>query len=327
MDKVLVTGATGFVGREVVRQLLALGKEVTGLGRNLPTEKIPFIKVDLADAADLKKALWGKSFDCIIHTASLPGDTGDPTQMVRINVNGCLNILEYARNSEVKRFVLTSSISAYGWYPATKFSPPDYLPVDENHPCRPKDMYSTTKRVQELLALTYFNQYGLPVTILRLTAVVGPHGRGGGRGWREFAVELSQGKKVRIPHFSAEEMCHYVDLRDAAMMHFVAAEHQGAVGEIFNCCGPKPTRGFEFKEIVQTLFPGIEVEFGFPWSMAQGGEICFSMLKAKEKICFEPKYTLADSIKSIKDWINAGGLEQEDVSTISYRSGIAKNEE
>ncbi|MEM2146844.1 MAG: NAD(P)-dependent oxidoreductase [Candidatus Jordarchaeaceae archaeon] len=326
MNKFLVTGSNGFIGREVVKQLLVAGKEVTGLGRNLPKEKIPFIKADLTDAECLKKALSGKSFDCIIHTASLPGDTGNPEQMVKTNVNGCLNILEYARNSRVEKFVLTSSISAYGWYPATKFIPPDYLPVDENHPCRPKDMYSTTKHVQEMLSLTYFHQYGVPVTILRLTAVVGPQGRGGGRGWREFAIELSQGKRVRIPHFSEVEMCHYVDLRDVARMHIAAAEHPRAVGEIFNCCGPAPTRGSEFKEIVQKLVPGIEVEYGFPWSMAQGGEICFSMSKAKEKISFEPIYTLADSIKSIMDWVSAGGLEREETSDISYKSGIVKGE-
>ena len=187
MDKYLVTGASGYVGREVVQQLLDLGSEVTALDLVEPDQNIPFIKADLTDPVALEQALAGKTFDRILHIASLPGDTGDPQQMVRVNVNGCLNMLEYARKTNVKRFVQTSSISAYEWYPATKFNPPDYMPVDENHPLRPKDMYSSTKQIQEILAMTFYHQYGLPVSILRLTAVVGPYGRGGGRGYREMA--------------------------------------------------------------------------------------------------------------------------------------------
>lgn len=326
MDKVLVTGATGFIGREVLSQLRAQGKQVTALGRTPPEDKdVPFIKADLTDAVSLEQALGTASFNFIIHTASLPGDTGDPQQMVRVNLNGCHNLLEYARKARVGRFVLTSSISAYEWYPATRFNPPDYMPVDEDHLCRPKDMYSTTKRMQELLALTYHHQYGVPATALRLTAVIGPRGKGGGRGWLSFAQKLDEARSVQVPHFSAQELCHYVDLRDVGRMHLAAAEHPSAVGEIFNCCGPGPTRGNEFAEVLRQLVPGIEVEYDFPWSMAQGGELVFSMSKAKKLIDFEPIHSFADSVKSIKDWVDAGGLGREAAPrNESYTGGIGK---
>lgn len=326
VESVLVTGATGYVGQEVVRQLVNLGKKVVGLGRTFPTGKISFIQADITDVTGLEKALSSHSFDCIMHIASLPIDMGDPQQMVRVNVNGCLNMLEYARITKVKRFALASSISAYGWYPATKFNPPDYMPVDENHPCRPKDMYSTTKRVQELLAIDYYYQYGVATTVLRLTAVVGPCGRGGGRAWREFGEKLAEGKKVQIPHFSADELCHYVDIRDVARMFIAVMEHPKAVGEIFNCCGVAPTRSSEFADIVKSLVSGIKVEYGFPWSMAQGGEIRFDMSKAERLIGFKPRYTLADAIKSIKDWIDSGGLEKEKkkAAGASYLEGVGK---
>jgi len=322
MKTVLVTGATGYVGCEVVRQLFECGKTVTTLSRTTPEDDAEHILADFTDAERLTGALDGRSFDCIMHIGSLPGDTGDPAEMVRVNVNGCLNLLEFARKSETKRFVLSSSISAYEWYPATKFSPPDYMPVDEDHPCRPRDMYSTTKRMQELLAMTYFHQYGLLVAVLRLTAVVGPRGRGGGRGWREFAEKLAEGQHVQIPHFSLEELCHYVDYRDVGRMHIVAGENPGAVGQIFNCCGPGPTRGTEFAEAVRNVAPGITVECGFPWSMAQGGEIAFSMAKAKERMNFEPKYTLADSVRAIKDWVDAGGLKSHQCERETFGSGV-----
>lgn len=324
MDKYLVTGASGYVGRAVVEWLLDAGKEVTGLGDQItPDQDIPFIQVDLSDSLAVKQALSETAFDRILHIASLPGDTGDPEQMVRVNVNGCLNLLEYARRVQVKRFVLTSSISAYEWYPATKFNPPDYMPVDEAHQLRPKDMYSSTKQIQEILTMTYYYQYRVPATALRLTAVVGTHGRGGGRGYREMAEQLASGKRVQIPHFSAAELCHYVDLRDVARMHAVLAEHPAAVGQIFICAGPEPVTGAEFVDAIHRVVPGIQAEFGFPWSMAQGEQIAFSMKKAKELLGFVPEYTLEDSIRSIVEWTKAGGLGEEHVAKDeAYGTGV-----
>ena len=107
-------------------------------------------------------------------------------------------------------------------------------------------------------------------------------------------------------------------------MHVVAGEHPNAVGEIFNCCGPAAVRGSEFAGIVERAVPGIEVTTGFPWSMAQGGEISFDMSKAKRLLGFEPQYTLEDSIRSIKEWVDAGGLEEEErlESDGAFESGV-----
>jgi len=325
INNVLITGATGYVGCEVVKQLKKSEKKVTALGRTVPKEEINFIQADLTDQEELKQALKDKSFDCIIHLASLPGDTGNPLQMVKVNINGCQNILEFARESKVKRFVLASSLSAYEWYPGTKFNPPDYLPVNEKHPCRPKDMYSTTKYMQELLALTYYYQYKVPVTIIRLTAVVGPGGKGGGRSWRKFAESLAEGKRIQIPHFNSNELCHYVDKRDVARMFIAAAEHPKATGEIFNCAGPEPIRGFEFAAIVKELVSGIKIEYGFPWSMAQGKELSLDMTRAEKLIGFKPIYTMTDTIKSIKNWVDSGGLEKETAKKESFEGGVVTN--
>ncbi len=325
MTKVLVLGAAGFIGTELVRQLKKRGDEICALYHSHKAdETIENVQGDLTDTNSVNRALKGRSFDVVYHVASLPGDTGNPFEMMNVNVYGLLNLLEWARKNPVKRYVISSSISAYEWYPATKFNPPDYMPVDENHPCRPKDMYSVSKRMQEMLALTYYHQYQVPTTALRLTAVVGPSGKGGGRGWREFAEMLKEGKKVQIPHFSPEELCHYVDIRDVARMHIAVSEHPKAVGEVFNCCAKEATRGTEFIEIVKKLVPGIEVECGFAWSMAQGGEISFDMTKAKELIGYEPQYTLADAIQDIKDWVAAGGLEGDKVKRRQFGAGVER---
>jgi nucleoside-diphosphate-sugar epimerase len=94
-------------------------------------------------------------------------------------------------------------------------------------------------------------------------------------------------------------------------MHVAVAQAPQAVGQIFNCCGPRPTSGHEFAAILNRHFPGIVVQTGFPWSVAQGGKIEFDMSKAKRLLAFQPQYTLEDSILAIKDWVAAGGLEHE----------------
>ena len=305
----LVTGGTGFVGRELVRQLLDRGDKVAVLSRRRPLEEVKWLECDLLDAKGLSGQIAQLSPDVIYHLASLPGDTGNPQEMVEVNVTGLTNLLEAARASKVSRCVHSSSISAYEWFPATPFRPPLEMPVTEDHPCRPCDMYSSTKRIQEILVETYFHQYQLPTSILRLTAVVGPGGAGGGRMWREFAEQLQAGDKGQLPLKSPEELSHFVDLRDVAQMHLLTGEHPAAVGETFNCCASQATRGSEFAAIVESLVPGIQAAFGFPWSMAQGGEIEFDMSKMKRLLGFAPQYTLRDAVQSIYDWVQAGGLK------------------
>jgi nucleoside-diphosphate-sugar epimerase len=325
MTRSLVVGASGYVGRELSRHLAGRGDDVWGLGRSPQPRRLPgrWIQADITCWPELKAALSGQAFDVVFHAASLPGDTGDPRQMVDVNITGLTNMLVLARDMGPHRFVLTSSISALEWYPGTKFSPPDYMPVDEEHPARPRDMYSSTKRMQEILALTFYHQYGLPVTVLRLTGVVGPEGRGGGRSYRVFAEKMREGKRIQIPHFSMDEVCHYVDYRDVARMHAVVGDHPAAVGEIFNCVGRRPTSGSEFAAAVQRVVPGIEVEVGFPWSQSQGGQIAFDMSKAKRVLGFVPEYDIEDSLRALKQWADAGGLEEDaPASDASFSAGV-----
>jgi nucleoside-diphosphate-sugar epimerase len=309
MNKYLVTGCNGFVGKELINHLKNNNKKFIGIDQNVQ-EGDNSIQVDITDSNDLNKALCNEPVDYIIHLASASRDIGNDTQMVKINLNGLQNLLEYALKLKAKRFVLASSTSSYGYYPSTKFETPEYMPVNEKHICRPKNIYSTTKLMQELLTLNYYYQHNLPVAILRFTAVVGPAGSGGGLIWMDFARNLAEGKKIQIPHFSPEELNHYVDIRDVARMLITASENNNAVGEIFNCCGPKPTRGYEFEKIIKEISPGIEVEYGYPWSPTQGKEIAFDMSKALSMLDFKPQYTLEDSIKYIKEWIDSINIEE-----------------
>ena len=128
--------------------------------------------------------------------------------------------------------------------------------------------------------------------------------------WRDFAEQLQRGDKVQLPMLSAQELSHFVDVRDVVEMLRLASSHPQAIGRVFNCCAANATRGQEFADIVEQIVPGCQAEFGYPWSMAQGEEIEFSMDKMKDLLGFEPRYTVRDSVQNIYDWVQAGGLEE-----------------
>ncbi|MBN1299387.1 MAG: NAD(P)-dependent oxidoreductase [Actinobacteria bacterium] len=305
--KALVVGGSSFIGEELIKELLKSKQDfIVTYNKSIINDKdknIKIIKIDITDKSSLDK-LYKYDFDTVFHLASLPGDTGNPEQMVNVNITGLQNMLELALKKNVKKFILTSSISAVGWYPPTKkFEKPLYLPVDEIHPCRPVDMYTATKRMQEILAIAYYHQYKLPVSVLRLTLVVGPAGRGGGEFWKEFALSLKEGKEIQLPVYSEKEVLHFVDIRDVANMHIKAAESEKADGEIFNCCARDPFSGEDFKKIIKKMYPEMKISLGFPWSLSQGNALYFDMSKAKKLLDFEPEYNLKDSIYNIAQWV------------------------
>src|SRR5207249_1656384 len=109
----LVIGGAGYVGLELCRQLKSAGSRVTMLNRGSgpPGLGIDSIQADISDGLALKSALAGHAFDVIYHVASLPGDTGNPEEMIRVNIIGLTNVLNYAREVRVGRLILSSSIS------------------------------------------------------------------------------------------------------------------------------------------------------------------------------------------------------------------------
>lgn len=176
MSKFLVTGGAGFIGSNIVDELLRQGHEVkvvdnfmTGKRENLECsiKKIELVEGDIRDLELMKKV--AKGVDFILHQAafrSVPKSVDNPTLTNDINVNGTLNVLLAARDAGVKRLVYASSSSCYG--------ETDKFPESEDDLPGPISPYAVSKLTGEYYCNTFSATFGLETVSLRYFNVFGP---------------------------------------------------------------------------------------------------------------------------------------------------------
>ena len=205
-ERILVTGAAGFIGSHLTERLLALGHQVIGidnfdpfypaalkrqnLAAALAHPSFQLIEGDCAEAADVERAFDG-GIDAVVHLAARAGvrpSIQDPLGYTRANIVATQVMLEAARKHAVNRFIFGSSSSVYGNNAKVPFSETD--PVD--HPISP---YAATKRACELICHTYHHLFGMTVLSLRFFTVYGPRQRPD-LAIRKFATLMSCGEVV-----------------------------------------------------------------------------------------------------------------------------------
>jgi nucleoside-diphosphate-sugar epimerase len=154
--RILVTGSRGKVGRAAVDNLVAAGHDVTGsdLGPPVFEREDPdapsYVQADFTDAGQAFATVRGH--DAVIHAAAIPAPGRHPDHVVFANnLMATFNAIEAAVRWGLPRFVNVSSETAPAWFFAERPFPPDYLPVDEEHPLRPQDPYALSKVFGEQL--------------------------------------------------------------------------------------------------------------------------------------------------------------------------------
>lgn len=178
-QKILVTGADGFIGSHLTEALLKKGCRVKALSyynsfnywgwlEDIPqNENLEVISGDVRDPHFCKEIT--KGVDIIFHLAALiaiPYSYVAPDSYVDTNVKGTLNICQAAKENGNIRIIHTSTSEVYGTA--------QYVPIDEKHPKQPQSPYSASKIGADMMAMSFYNAFGLPVTIARPFNTYGP---------------------------------------------------------------------------------------------------------------------------------------------------------
>ncbi|WP_420644337.1 NAD-dependent epimerase/dehydratase family protein [Candidatus Leptofilum sp.] len=269
--KVVVTGATGFVGGALVRALLADGHEVAGVKRPSSTithqhPNFAWVHGDVTDPASLRGLFDGA--DWLIHAAGMLGQAGVPeSDYLKLHEQGTNNVLAEAEKAGVDRILYVSSPGVLG--------PISGVPADETAPLAPSNPYERSKAAAEQVAQVYASA-GLPVIIARPEFIYGP---------TDLHV-LGLFKAVRDGRFftinGGHNHCHPTYIDDAILGMILTLQH-GSPGEIYHITGPKPVT---FRELGQTIAAAMEVpspKLNLPrwlaWLGALGLELSFSLFK------------------------------------------------
>ncbi len=274
--KVLVTGGAGFMGKTVVRDLLAhdydvrvLDKDVAGLS-GMKNARLELMAGGIEDAAKVKEAVSG--CNVIYHLAET--FSSDPYEVLDVDIRGNLNLLKEAKEQSVRHFLFTSTHRVYG--------EPRYLPVDEEHPLHAEEsgraVYAAAKLANEKLCLTYWEEQDLPVTVFRFWWAFSDEI--GGKVLRNMVDAAIKGETIRVPERAGGNFL-YND--DAAQAMRLAVEDCISYGQVFNISSGTYTAWHEIAETVIELTGGkSKLEY-----IAPGEDVSKTMISNDRSIAYE----------------------------------------
>jgi NAD dependent epimerase/dehydratase len=237
VNKVLVTGADGFIGSHLVEMLVTRGFQVRALAQYNSFNNWGWLE-DVACKNDIEVVcgdvrdpqfcrIISRGIDTVYHLAALiaiPYSYQAPDSYVDTNIRGTLNICQAARDNGVKRMIHTSTSEVYGTA--------QYVPIDEKHPLQPQSPYSASKIAADAMAMSFFNAFNLPVTIARPFNTYGP--RQSARAVIPTIItQIANGKKqIQLGDVSPTRDFNYVE--DTCRGFIALAESEKAIGETVN---------------------------------------------------------------------------------------------
>ena len=261
--RIVVTGGAGRLGQLTSRELVAYGHDVLALDRTpIPNRVCPSSLVDLSQAQELASVF--KRADAVIHLArrrfpytsngfdaasrtwKIPDVFGD-AENFSYNLTISYNVVAAAFAAGVKKLVMGSSLTIYGFYYPTRFAAPEYLPVDEAHPLSPQDPYSVTKLAGERICDAFVRRSNMQIASLRFAGISA-----------DFTQQNLLDRR-KNPLRWAGPLWTYIDVRDAAVACRLAAERDFSGHEPFNICAPNTIMTKATAELAKEYFPDVKV--------------------------------------------------------------------
>jgi nucleoside-diphosphate-sugar epimerase/predicted dehydrogenase len=296
-EKVLVTGGTGFLGKRIVKHLVAEGYPIRVLARKLsdiePLKKkgTEIFYGDVADKASLEEAF--KGIDLVIHAAA--GTSGSQKDSETATLLGTRNVIELSGKYRIKKLVYISSCSVYG---VSDYDTNHLVNEDaslERFPER-RGVYSASKQEAERLVIESMRNKAFPVIILRPGAIYGP---GGDLFTAMMGFSLFNKVFIIIGNGKFELPFVYVD--NLADVIVTALQHDEANNEIFNVVDrDKITKKAYMQNLMKKLYPKswtFYFPYGLFYSIVWCQEVVFRFLKKKP---FLTRYRLVSSQRNIR---------------------------
>lgn len=331
-NKILITGAAGFIGFHLAERLLKAGAKVAGIDNmndyydvSLKEsrleilngyENFSFVRGSIADEKTVNDLFEAEKPDIVVNLAAQAGvrySIDNPRSYVESNLIGFFNILEACRHSYdngchgVKHLLFASSSSVYGNQQKTPFSVSD--PVDH-----PISLYAATKKSNELMGYAYCHLYGIPMTGLRFFTVYGPMGRPD-MAYFKFANKMRKGETIQI--YNNGDMLRdftYVDDITEALERMLCtppkpmentAITEGSEGDrfkVYNIGNNKPEKLMDY---IETLEKALGMEAVKEFLPMQAGDVYQTYADVDELVRdfdFKPKTSIEEGLGRFASW-------------------------
>jgi nucleoside-diphosphate-sugar epimerase len=282
MKKIVVTGGTGRLGQFVIKELLGHDYEVLSLDRIAPAVKLcPSWIADLRNSGDLYEAL--RDAAGIVHLAAYQAPNLAPDgETFGNNVTATYNVLRAAVDMGVNKVVLASSTAAFGFIYAKTLWAPEYLPLDEQHPSKPRDSYGLSKVIGEQIASSFvFARPQVSIASLRFPGV-------------NFDLSYESFKdRWANPAARASGFWTYIDARDAATACRLALEAEFHGHEVFIAAAPTSSMKQPTIDLVRQFLPqGARIK-----EAANDNWSCVDSTKAATMIGFTAQHVWQNHLK------------------------------
>lgn len=296
----LVTGGRGFIGKQLVKQLLDSGTKVVSYNRDFSVderENVTAVQGELFDIPRLTQTIRDHDISCIIHTAgqSHPGVSVDiPVTTFAANMDGTLSVFEAARMAGVARIINFSSECSYG-------NLDESIVVDESTKPTPTTPYGVTKVAGELLGNVYNTNYGMSIASLRITEVYGP-----GLWMPSLLCDMLRsaiaGRRFVLEE-GADHLFQFVYVDDVARAALLASRSDTLKQASYNVSGGRQIKLGDAARAVRDIFPQAQIEIGAGYIRGWDRMGRFDISAARRDFNYMPDWDFEAGLAATVDWL------------------------
>jgi UDP-glucose 4-epimerase len=304
--KFLVTGGAGFIGSNIVEELLQRGETVrvldnfsTGKRENLAAfqGRIELVEGDLRDLSAVRRAV--ESVEYVLHQAALPSvprSVDDPLENDAVNVTGTLNLLVAARDAGVRRVVFASSCAVYGDEPT--------LPKREDMLPQPKSPYAVSKLAGEHYCRAFTEVYGLETVALRYFNVFGPRQDPASDYAAVIPLFITRLLREQAPtiHGDGLQSRDFVYVANVVQANLLAATVPGVAGRVFNVAGGER---YTLLDLIRVLNDTLGTDIVPVHDAPRPGDVRHSQADigaAQRALGYRPTIDFAEGLRLTVEW-------------------------